>query len=409
MFATQLRSRLPILSSSVRHRTFSATAAKPADFTHAVIGGGVVGLAVARALAAHGPTVLLERHTAVGTETSARNSEVIHAGIYYGADSLKARLCIRGKQQLYDFCAGRGVAHARTGKWLVAQTPAQRARLDEIHALCRDALGVPTRWVGEAEAARREPGVAARAGVLESPSTGIVDSHGLMTALLADLEDRGGELALGADVVGAAPLGEGGRGAGGWEVRVRDRQSGEESAITSETLVNAAGLGAAAVHNMIAPSAERRVRLFFAKGNYFSYSGGGSSVPRVKTLIYPVPEPGLGGLGTHLTLDLAGRMRFGPDVEWVDSPDDLAVNAARLPDAVREIKKYLPGIDERDLTPDYAGIRPKLSGPGSEDFADFIIRKEEGYEGWISLLGIESPGLTSSLAIGEMVEGLLYK
>lgn len=381
-----------------------------------------MGLAIARALACHQPgpssssssansTLLLERHAQVGTETSARNSEVIHGGLYYGAASLKTRLCVAGRAQLYALCAARGVGHARPGKWVVAQTAGERAALEAVRAHC-EAVGVPTRWVGAAEAAREEPDVRAAAGVLESPETGIVDSHGLMAALHGLFEEAGGETALHAAVVGVEPLPYGpGRlpGSSGWALTVRDGSSGEESRVTADTLVNSAGLGAAAVHNMIVPAA-RRTTLHYAKGNYFSY---GAARPRVRRLVYPVTAPGAGGLGTHLTLDLAGRMRFGPDVEWVASADDLAVSAARLPAAVAEIKKYLPAVDEGALAPDYAGVRPKLRpagavATGGGGFVDFHIRKEDGYEGWVNLLGIESPGLTSCLAIGELVRDMLY-
>lgn len=382
-------------------------------FSAQVIGGGVVGIAVARQLArrSSGSTVLIERHTALGTETSSRNSEVIHAGLYYGADSLKARLCVRGKHLLYDLCARRGVGHRRTGKWIVAQTPTQRAALERFHAVCRDTLDVPTRWVSAAEVARDGEGVVAAAGALESPTTGIVDSHGLMTCLAGLFEQDGGIVALNSSVVGVRP------GDGGWAVDVRDAATGETSTITADTIVNAAGLGAAHIHNMIiaaaAPAApERQLTLHYAKGSYYSYA---ASRPRVSRLIYPVPEPGLGGLGTHLTLDLGGRMRFGPDVEWVSDPTDLAAlsaatprGAARLQEAVAEIRKYLPGVDPTALAPDYAGMRPKLKGPEHAGFVDFVVREEEGFRGWVNLLGIESPGLTSALAIAERVEELLY-
>lgn len=295
----------------------------------------------------------------------------------------------------------------------MAQTPAQRDALEHVHRHCTEALGgrVPVRWVGADELAHREPHVRADAGCLESPTTGIVDSHALMVALLGHLEDAGGTFSPGSSVVGVSPLGGSSpaKGSGGWEVAVRDTQSGEESTITADTLVNAAGLGACDVLNMVVPEA-RHMRTYYAKGNYFSY---GASAPRVGTLIYPAPQAGAGGLGTHLTLDMGGRVKFGPDVEWVDSPDDLAVSGGRMEAATAEIKKYLPGVDVGALTPDYAGIRPKLA-PGQavmegRGFNDFVIRREEGYEGWVNLLGIESPGLTSSLAIGEMVEGLLYR
>lgn len=242
---------------------------------------------------------------------------------------------------------------------------------------------------------------------LESPTTGIVDSHGLMLCLLGLFEDAGGVAALNSPVVAIEPLGAK-PGSEGWRLHVRDASMGETSSITAETLINAAGLGAATIHNMVVPASDRR-QLYYAKGNYFSYA---ASHPHISRLIYPAPEPGAAGLGTHLTLDLAGRVRFGPDVEWVDSPDDLAVNATRLPQAVAEIQKYLPGVKAEDLVADYAGIRPKLSERGAvlkgQEFNDFVIRKEDGYEGWVNLLGIESPGLTSSLAIAEKVDELMH-
>ncbi|KAK3390452.1 FAD dependent oxidoreductase [Podospora didyma] len=418
----RLSVRLPSLAATTtrlsggkhfhRHRRlFSSTACRPADFTHAVIGGGVVGLAIAQELARRGgpssSTVLLERHQAVGTETSSRNSEVIHAGIYYGAESLKTALCVRGREQLYALCAAHQIPHRRCGKWIVAQNDTQLEALHRIHAFCSDEIHVPVRWVPRDEASRREPAVRAEKGVLESPTTGIIDSHALMLSLLGLFEDAGGTLALGSAVEAITPLGRP-LGSGGWELRVRDAVSGQTSTITADTIINSAGLGAVDVHNMIVPE-EQRKEMFYAKGNYFSYP---ASSPKVQTLVYPAPEPGHGGLGTHLTMDMAGRIKFGPDVEWVDSPDDLAVSTARLPQAIEEIKRYLPGLDETLLQPDYAGIRPKLGKLGAvmhgKGFVDFVIRKEEGYEGWVNLLNIESPGLTSCLAISEKVKQLLY-
>ncbi|KAI0011022.1 FAD dependent oxidoreductase [Xylariaceae sp. FL0662B] len=427
MFARAARRRsfltgAPDLSAAAC--SFSSTAPARADFTHVVIGGGVIGLATARALqenprgassaSSSTSTLLLERHGQIGTETSSRNSEVIHGGLYYGPSSLKTRLCVAGRRALYAFCAEHGVRHRRTGKWIVAQDEEEGAALERLHAACRDELdGVPTRWVSRSEAARLEPAVRARAAVLESPETGIVDSHGLMVALQGRLEHAGGLVALRSALVAIEPLpgpGSGSPGARGWRLTVEDGRTGERAPVTTETLVNCAGLGAAAVHNMIAPPA-RHTRLYYAKGNYFSY---GASAPRVSRLVYPVPAPGAGGLGTHLTLDLAGRMRFGPDVEWVETASDVSVSAARLPEALAAIRRYLPDIDERALAPDYAGIRPKLARAGAvgdvggKGFVDFYIRREPGFEGWVNLLGIESPGLTSSLAIGEYVRDLLY-
>lgn len=316
---------------------------------------------------------------------------------------------------LYAFCARHGVPHRNTGKFIVAQTAGQREALEGVYRHCAEGLRgrVPVRWVGAEELRRREPAVRAEAGCLESPTTGIVDSHALMVALLGHVEEAGGTFSPGSAVVGVTPLGgdPNKKGQHGWEVRVRDRATGRDSTVTADVLVNAAGLGATDVHNLIVPDPARHKQTYYAKGNYFSYA---ASQPKVSTLVYPAPQPGHGGLGTHLTLDMAGKIKFGPDVEWVDRPDDLAVNGDRMPAATEEIKRYLPGVDVSALAPDYAGIRPKLAPRGAvmyegKGFNDFVIRKEEGYEGWVNLLGIESPGLTSCLAIGERVEELLYK
>ncbi|RFU35668.1 hypothetical protein B7463_g634, partial [Scytalidium lignicola] len=372
-----------------------------------VIGGGAVGLAIARQLSARDgtSTVLIERNRAVGMETSSRNSEVIHAGIYYGADSLKTKLCIRGREMLYALCEKYSIPAHNTGKWIVAQTDQQFEEIVKVHKFTQE-LNVPTYFLSQSEAAKLEPSVQAKAGILVSPTTGILDSHSYMQFLLGAFEDNGGDVALNSRVTAIKPLGSGGDE--GWEITAVDQTTGEESIITSETLINSAGLGACDINNMIVPPEQHKTQ-YYAKGNYFSYS---ASTPRTKRLIYPAPEPGLGGLGTHLTLDIAGRIRFGPDVEWVDSPDDLSVNTSRLAENIIQIKKFFPDVKEDALVPDYAGIRPKLgkmaavaSGKG---FQDFVIVKEEGFEGFINLLGIESPGLTSSLAIAERVEGLLY-
>ena len=292
------------------------------------------------------------------------------------------------------------------GKWIVAQTDQQWEELCKVHKFTRE-IGVPTEFVSLERGAREEPFVRAKVGILESPTTGIVDSHAFMQFLLGDLEERGGDVALCSLVLGVRALGE--RGSQGWEVRTRDRRTGEESVVTAEILVNSAGLGACEVNNMVLPESRHR-KAYFAKGNYFSYA---PSTPKTTHLIYPAPEPGLGGLGTHLTLDIAGRIRFGPDVEWVDDPHNLSVNSSRLEEAIKQIKKFLPDIQEDKIVPDYAGIRPKLAKASAvasgNNFMDFVIQKEDGMEGFVNLLGIESPGLTSSLAIGKMVEGLIYR
>lgn len=371
-----------------------------------MIGGGVVGLAIARQLQGRdgASTVLIERHGSVGTETSSRNSEVIHAGLYYGPDSSKTRLCIQGKEMLYELCAKHSIPHRNTGKWIVAQDETQFKALEGIHDLAKQ-INVPTRFLSKDEAQRREPDVRAEAGVLESTSTGIVDSHALMQFLEGDFLDRGGLCAFKSPVVRIHALD---RGRSGWEVTTRT-PSGEQVTITAETLVNSAGLAAIPISNMILPG-ERRRQPFYAKGTYYSYA---LSHPKPSTLVYPAPVPGHGGLGTHLTLDMAGRIRFGPDVEWTDAADDYTPNPNNLSAALDDIRSYLPGIDREAVGLDYVGIRPKLgrasATSGGKGFMDFWIEKEEGFEGFVNLLGIESPGLTSCLAIAEKVEGLVYR
>ncbi|KAI0882783.1 FAD dependent oxidoreductase [Annulohypoxylon maeteangense] len=421
MFARTARRQLQSSTGlSCIARSFSSTAPVRTDFTHVIIGGGVVGLAIARSLASyhatHNPnttssTLLLERHPHLGTETSSRNSEVIHGGLYYPPDSLKTRLCIAGREQLYDLCNKYSIPHRKTGKWIVAQDAAQLESLERIHETCKSTLGVPTRFLTKTEARNAEPDVRAEAGVLESPETGIVDSHALMTALRGLFEDAGGTVAVNSSVTSITPLPTSPSslpGSSGYVLTVQDTTTGEPSRITASTVINSAGLHACTIHNLLAPAA-RHITPFYAKGNYFAYT---SPRPRVSRLIYPVVTPGSGGLGTHLTLDLASRIRFGPDVEWVADPTSLSVTASRLPAAVAEIRKYLPGIEVDALAPDYAGIRPKLrragaEGKGKDGFVDFYVRREDGFEGWVNLLGIESPGLTSSLAIGGLVREML--
>lgn len=332
---------------------------------------------------------------------------MIHAGLYYGESSLKATLCIKGKRLLYDLCAKHGLPHKKIGKWIVAQTPTSMEELQKIHALSEILKDAPTRFVTAKEAAEQEPSVKASAGILESASTGIIDSHALLQCLLGIFEEQGGDVALNSTVTDIESRGHLGRY--GWQITAKDSHSGEATQVSTETLINAAGLGACHINNMIMPEKRHRVQ-YYAKGNYFSYA---SSHPKVSRLIYPAPEPGLAGLGTHLTIDLAGRIRFGPDVEWIDDPADLAVNTRRLHAALAEIQKYFPHVDRGSVHPDYAGIRPKLHGPDAiargEGPVDFIIRKESDIHNFVNLLGIESPGLTSSLAIADMVENLLYR
>lgn len=308
---------------------------------------------------------------------------------------------------MYDLCQRKDIPYRNTKKWIVAQNDQQVAEVQKVHDFAQS-IGVPTRFLSRQEIQEREPDVCAAGGVLESESTGIVDSHSFMAYLQGEFQERGGEEVLHTVVTRVEAINH---GEGGYRIYTRAPNSPddteEEDIIEVETLINSAGLGAVAINNMVLPP-ERHRKAFYAKGSYFSYA---SSHPKPKTLLYPAPTPGLGGLGTHLTLDMAGRVRFGPDVEWVDDPTDLAPNPSRLKEAVEMIKTYLPGVDADAIDLDYCGIRPKLgrtSGTAGPTFGDFYIKQEEGFRGFVNLLAIESPGLTSSLAIGEMVKDMLY-
>ena len=357
----------------------------------AVVGAGVIGLALARALARRGlEVVVLEAQDRPGTGISSRNSEVIHAGLYYPAGSLKARLCVAGRRALYEYCRARGVAHRRCGKLVVATAEGELEALAQVRARA-EANGVEgLEWLDGAQARRLEPALRCVAA-LHSPETGIVDAHGLMRALRADAEEAGAAVALRSPVVGgrATPAGV--------ELRVGGAEPG---AFLAGRVFNAAGLGAAAVARAIEglrPGAVPAVRL--AKGSYFSLSGPAP----FSRLVYPVPAHG--GLGVHLTLDLAGQARFGPDVEWVEA-EDYRVDPARGDAFSAEVRRYWPGLADGALQPAYAGVRPKLHGPG-EPAPDFLVQREDahGVPGLVNLLGIESPGLTACLALAEAAIG----
>ena len=364
------------------------------EFDCVVIGAGVVGLAVARALALQGREVLvLEAEGAVGTGTSSRNSEVIHAGIYYAAGSLKARLCVEGKQALYAYAQERGLPHRRCGKLIVATSEAQVAQLDTILAKARS-NGVDDLVLLTGEEARSlEPKLVCLAA-LHSPSTGIIDSHALMLSLQGDLENAGGMLAL------KSPLEHAVCRPNGIELTGQDGTT-----LRCASVVNAAGLTApwlARRFEGLPPSSVPEAH--FAKGNYFTLAGRAP----FERLIYPVPEAA--GLGVHLTLDLGGQAKFGPDVQWVDSPEDLVVDPRRGDGFYAEVRRYWPALPDGALIPGYAGIRPKMSGP-DEPARDFMIAgpQAHGVPGLVNLFGIESPGLTSSLAIGRHVAELLAR
>jgi len=354
-----------------------------------VIGAGVVGLAVARRLAMAGNEVLvLERERQFGTGTSSRNSEVIHAGIYYASGSLKERLCIEGRRMLYDYCQSHHVGHRRCGKLIIAQTQSERAALDEIEGRAA-AAGIELNRLTSAAVRALEPELLC-CEALESPETGIVDSHGLMLSLIAEAEDHGATMVFRTEVTGVEQK------SAGWAVSAGDTR------VLSSVLVNAAGLDAHRVAGVIdALPAAAVPEVYYAKGCYFAYSG---QLP-FSHLVYPVPVPG--GLGTHLTLDLAGGARFGPDVHWVETPE-YAVDIALKPQFVTAGRRIWAGLDSAKLHPGYAGVRPKLSPPGAPS-ADFVIQGEgaHGLPGLVNLFGIESPGLTASLALAETVASML--
>lgn len=359
-----------------------------------VIGAGVVGLAAARRLAAAGlETVVLEAADVIGSGISSRNSEVIHAGLYYPEGSLKASLCVAGRRRLYDYCAEHGVACRRLGKLIVAAEAGQLAKLEAIRIRGLAAGVDDLIWLSAAEAQAMEPELAC-VGALWSPSTGIIDSHAYMLALQGDAEAAGAVFAFNTPFAGGEIVD------GGFIIEAGGAQPTE---LRCRILVNAAGLGAWRVAAALRgyPAAAIPPRRF-AKGSYFSLSGVRTPFSR---LIYPAPEDG--GLGVHLTLDMAGQARFGPDVEWLPpgtGEDDLsyAVDPARAAGFTAAIRRYWPGLPDDALAPAYAGVRPKLSGPG-EPAADFMIAGPEthGVPGLIQLFGIESPGLTASLAIAE--------
>lgn len=354
-----------------------------------VIGAGVIGLSVARALALSGrETIILESANAYGTETSSRNSEVIHAGIYYPQGSLKARLCVEGKERLYRYCSERHIPFSKLGKLIVATNPEQVATLNEIKTKAERNGVDDLQWLTREETLVREPCLSCEAALL-SPSTGIIDSHGLMLSLLGDLESAGGVLALNSRFENGCSVDD------GFEL---DIGGTDPMRLKCNILVNCAGLAARDVALKLKGVPTAKVpKSYIAKGNYFSLTG---KAP-FKHLIYPVPEPG--GLGVHLTLDLGKQARFGPDVEWIEKPD-YSVDPRRGDKFYAAIRKYWPELPDDSLQPDYAGLRPKINGP-SDPAADFAILGDEtfGLPGFVSLHGIESPGLTSCLAIAREV------
>jgi L-2-hydroxyglutarate oxidase LhgO len=362
-----------------------------------VIGAGVVGLAVGRALAQAGHEVVVaEAQAAIGQGVSSRNSEVIHAGLYYTPGSLKARLCVRGKELLYQLCASHGVDHRNCGKLVVANGDEEVLALRSLQDRAI-ANGVPVQWLDAAQALRLEPQLRCSAALL-SPTTGIVDSHGLMLALQGDMEKAGGMVALGSPVQ-AAVLGQGAQD------HVLQLEDGTE--LACGLLVNSASLHACALARRFQGLAPQHVpRAFFAKGSYFALAG---KSPFAR-LVYPAPADAW--LGVHLTLDLGGQAKFGPDLQWLDveKPEqiDYTVDPARAEGFYADVRRYWPGLPDGALVPSYSGVRPKIYGPG-ERAPDFRIDGPalHGVPRLANLFGIESPGLTSALAIGEHVASVL--
>jgi len=354
-----------------------------------VIGAGVIGLAVARTAARAGHDVTVAEMTGgIANGVSSRNSEVVHAGLYYPTNSLRARHCVRGRRMLYEFCAGHGVGHRKCGKLVVATDAAELGKVEAIRKQ-GEANGVEDLEIIGGNAARALEPELSCIGALASPQSGIVDSHGFMRALWGELEDNGGMIAF------ETPVERISYRAPRWQVRFGGRDTGT---LDFDAVVNAAGLGAQSLARRIdGYPADQVPRLVLAKGNYFSYAGR----PVFSRLIYPTPVDG--GLGVHVTLDLAGRMRFGPDVEWIKE-ESYGIDAARADGFYARIRSYWPRLPDGTLVPDYCGIRPKLTGPG-EPAADFMIAgpPAHGLPRLVNLFGIESPGLTASLSIAEDV------
>jgi L-2-hydroxyglutarate oxidase LhgO len=364
------------------------------DFDVLIIGAGVVGLAIGRSFARHGREVtVVDRNYAFGMETSSRNSEVIHAGIYYPQGSLKARLCVEGRERLYAFAKERHIPFRKCGKVIVANAASTESGLSKIEAAAIGAGVNDLQWLDKKQAFALEPQVAC-SSALFSPSTGIIDSHALMLAYLAEIEAGSGCFVGNTNIVRIEPFKQGG---------FRLWLDGEQEPLTARTVINAGGLWATKVALSIdGLNPEIVPELRYARGVYFTLDSGKAPFEH---LVYPLPDRA--SLGVHATLDLAGQVRFGPDVEWIDDPEDYHVDPARADAFVEAIADYWPAIRQHSLVPAYAGNRPKLCGLGDPP-ADFRIDGPEdtGIEGLCCLYGIESPGLTSSLAIGEYVADL---
>ncbi len=365
------------------------------DFKYTVIGAGAVGLAIARALVDagddSGDLLVVEKEKTFGRGISSRNSEVIHSGIYYREGSLKQRLCVRGRALMYDYCSRKDVPHKKCGKLIIATGPDEEADLEWLRSQADKNNVENVVLLDKKESLHLEPRINVHAS-LYLKETGIVDSHSLMKAFEFDIKKCNGTVLYNAAVV---------------SLRLDDRyeiELDDGTRFTSEYVINAAGLSAASIAGMLSVAAPV---LHPCKGSYFSYSGK----LRCQHLIYPVPEKKLTGLGVHVTIDVGGRIRFGPDTEYVNSTDDYSVSSGKREYFYLSAKKIFPDIAIEDLHPDMAGIRPKIQGPGDAGVKDFYIREEsdKGFPRFVNLVGIESPGLTSSMAIGEYVKDVVLK
>ncbi|MCX5713877.1 MAG: NAD(P)/FAD-dependent oxidoreductase [Candidatus Omnitrophica bacterium] len=368
--------------------------------TITIIGAGVVGLAIARELSkSHKNVIVLEKLHSFGQETSSRNSEVIHGGMYYPTGSLKARLCVEGRHLLYEYCLKYNIPHKKIGKLIVATESEEVADLEKLFSLGKDNGVEGLRILNGKELSIMEPNLSGVAA-LYSPETGILDTHRLMQSFYDSAKSNGAIVAFNSEVIGIEKTND------GYSISVRNNE--DLTTLETDMVINCAGLDSDRIAEMVGMGINNlNYRLHYCKGQYFRVSPSKSRL--INRLVYPVPKPKSGGLGIHATLDLAGSMRLGPDDEYLDNRDkDYSVKDAKKGDFYVSARKFMPFLEENDLTPDTSGIRPKLQGNG-QNFRDFVIKDEteHGFPGFINLIGIESPGLTCSLAIGQAVSSLI--
>jgi L-2-hydroxyglutarate oxidase LhgO len=361
------------------------------DCDIAIIGAGIIGLAIASALSDDKLNIyIVEKNVTHGMGVSSRNSEVVHAGIYYPPDSLKARFCIEGRELLYETCASNNIPHRKIGKLIIADTEQERGKLEELMRNAEQNGVFSLSFLEGTRIREMEPNIRAHAG-LHSPDTGIVSAHHLMNYYLQKAKERGAEIVYGTNVTGIQKVSR------GYQITTIDA-SGDRFEFVTERVINAAGLYSDEIAGMLGTE----YTLHYCKGDYFSVNNVKKEV--VKRLIYPVPEVNHVGLGVHLTFDLSGRMKLGPDATYIERAENYSVDAAKRDKFFEAAVKFLPFIRKEDIVPDMSGIRPKLQGPG-EGFRDFVI--SEDFPGFVNLIGIESPGLTAAPAIARYVRDLL--